>query len=347
MFPYYVCTLIFLLPYLPVLVFYTMDVSYLVDEVERGGVIEELDPPKETKDMSDVTVVQSFVFVCGMPCILCIQFFDLATAVRKAYERHYRESPLLPCASCCPDKSKVYSANDESKKPKKRSTIWTRLWRTLTRCFRGQKKKVDPKPMVEVQQLPLKELESDREREERQAREKIMREQEDERQRYARKEAEELAEFQRLQQLELEEAARRLEAQRLQEMKALEEQQAQTDRWESILTVAQYKSLWSSLGTNGSFQCNLKSMPSQDQLADHLKRQGFHVVFAVSPNANDIEIGICNIRPMGQEAWFMARFLASNNSFSAVMKAQDASLVPTMVKKFALAKVLKIDTPGK
>lgn len=347
MFPYYVCTLIFLMPYLPALFFYTMDISYLVDEVEKGGVIEELDPPKNTKDMSDVTLMQSFVFVCGVPCILCIQLCDLAAAVRAAYDRHYRDQPLFSCPKICPDTAKVYSASTKGDKKKKKSTIWTRLFRTLMRCFRGGKKKADVKPMVEVQLQQLKELESDREREEREAREKIMREQEEERQRYARREAEALEELQRKQQLELAEAARRMEEERLRAMKELEEKQEESDRWESVLSVAQFKSLWASLGTNGSFQCNLKSMPSQDQLVDHLKRQGFHVVFAVAPNANDVEIGICNIRPMGQDAWFMARFLASNNSFSAVMKAQDASLVPTLVKKFALAKVLKIEAPGK
>lgn len=340
MLPYYICTLIFLLPYLPAMLLYTMDVSYLTDEVERGGAIDELDPPASAKDMSDVTLAQSFVFVCGMPCIICIQLVDLFTAVRAAYDRHYRDQPL--CPQLC---SSSKEAKGKEVKRKKRSTIWTRLWRTLMRCFRGAKVATNVKPLVEVKELELKELESDREREEREQREKIMREQDEERQRLALKESEALADFQRRQQQEVDEAARRLVEQRLLEQK--QEEEAKAERWESVLTVSQFKTLWASLGTNGSFQCSLKSMPSPEALAEHLKRQGFHVVFSVSPNANDVEIGICNVRPMGAEAWFMARFLASNNSFSAVMKAQDASLVPTMVKKFALAKVLKIETPGK
>lgn len=342
MLPYYVCTLIFLLPYLPVLLLYTLDVSYLTDEVEKGGVIEELDPPPDVKDMSDVTLLQAFVFVCGMPCILCIQVCDLATAVKTAYDHHYRDQPLVTCPKLCPDHTKIYAASSkEVKRKKKRSTIWSRLWKTCLRCFRGAKAKKDVKPMVEVQELQLKELESDREREERENREKILREQEEERQRFAQKEAEELAAFQRQQQEELEAAARKLEEQRQQEQRALEE--AEANQWKSVLTVNDFKSLWASLGTNGSFQCNLKTMPDQNALIEHLKKQGFHIVFCVSPNANDMEIGICNVRPVGHEAWFMARFLASNNSFSAVMKSHDASLVPTLVKKFALARVLKID----
>jgi hypothetical protein len=40
----------------------------------------------------------------------------------------------------------------------------------------------------------------------------------------------------------------------------------------------------------------------------------------------------------------MARFLATPNSFSAVMKSESPEVVAGHVKKFALAKVLKIDT---
>ncbi|RYH24964.1 hypothetical protein EON65_16050 [archaeon] len=196
--------------------------------------------------------------------------------------------------------------------------------------------------------LELRDLENDREKEEREKRESISRDQEEERQRLAQKEVEELKEYERQQQILLEEEMRRLEEERQRELQAAHNAAEQdVNRWMSVLTVTDFKSLWSTLNTNGSFQCNLKSPPNQTQLTEHLKRQGFHVVFAVSPNAADIEIGICNVRPMGQEAWFMARFLVSNNSFSAVMKSQDATLVPSLVKKFALAKVLKIDTPGK
>lgn len=39
----------------------------------------------------------------------------------------------------------------------------------------------------------------------------------------------------------------------------------------------------------------------------------------------------------------MARFLASASNFSAVMKCQDPTVVEKFVKKFALAKILKIE----
>lgn len=98
------------------------------------------------------------------------------------------------------------------------------------------------------------------------------------------------------------------------------------------------------LGTSGSFQCKLKAPPVLLQFAEHMKSQGFHVVFASSPNSVDCELGICNNRGDQGGPWFLARFLASQKSFSAVMKSQDPDSVTAYVKKFALAKVLKIDT---
>ena len=42
--------------------------------------------------------------------------------------------------------------------------------------------------------------------------------------------------------------------------------------------------------------------------------------------------------------WFMARFRCGVSSFSAVMKTQEPSSMNKYVKRFALAKVLKVDT---
>ena len=156
------------------------------------------------------------------------------------------------------------------------------------------------------------------------------------------------------------------------------------------ITVTQYKALWSSLETAGSFQCKLKEAPSVHKLSEHMRKQGFHVVFASSNDnvaasgtskvtpANslaiavintasagggaigvdqtgittssstssrvDIELGISNRRSTDTEPWFLARFIIANNIFSAVMKCQQVDDVPTHVKKFLLAKTLRIDT---
>jgi len=123
-------------------------------------------------------------------------------------------------------------------------------------------------------------------------------------------------------------------------------EEKEEEKWDAIMNVPAFKSIWSTLATAGSFQCKLKTLPPLQALIDHLKKQGFHIVFAANPTSNDVEIGVCNIRKSSSESWFMARFLATPTSFSAVMKAQNTEEVTNYVKKFALAKVLKIDASG-
>lgn len=188
--------------------------------------------------------------------------------------------------------------------------------------------------------LQLADLQKDREKEEREQREQAIRE------------AQERRRVKELQDAELEAERRRKEeeamlaaAKAINDRKLLEdaERLKQEAMLESVLTVQKFKSLWSTLDTAGSFQCNLKTLPAVTNLTEHLKKQGFHVVFAAKPSPTDIELGICNVRKHESESWFMARFLATNNSFSAVMKAQNSEQVTDYVKKFALAKILKIE----
>jgi hypothetical protein len=122
------------------------------------------------------------------------------------------------------------------------------------------------------------------------------------------------------------------------DLHALQQSQSPT------LSVHQFKALWGSLPVHGSFQCKLRSAPNMQVLTQHLRKQNFHVVFAASPSDTETEVSICNIRPSGDDAWFMARFLFSKSVFSAAMKAQNAGDVEGYVRKFALARVLKIDT---
>jgi hypothetical protein len=159
---------------------------------------------------------------------------------------------------------------------------------------------------------------------------------------------------------EAEEQRQQMEAEAARQAKEEEEQRQQA----STLNVQTYKSLWSSLGPAGSFQCKLKTTPQLLALSDHLRKQGFHVVFAASASPSECEIGICNVRDPdaaaghkdtapgisvgtsagGTECWFLARFVVAQGNFSAVMKCEVPSDVPIYVKRFALAKVLKIDT---
>lgn len=120
--------------------------------------------------------------------------------------------------------------------------------------------------------------------------------------------------------------------------------EAEADQISPVLSVQQFKALWPALSVAGSFQCKLRSAPNMQVLTTHLRKQNFHVVFAASPTDRETEVSISNIKESPEEPWFMARFLFTSSMFSAVMKAQDADVVEGHVRRFALAKVLKIDT---
>ena len=109
------------------------------------------------------------------------------------------------------------------------------------------------------------------------------------------------------------------------------------------LSLPQFKSRWAALTPSGSFHCKLRMAPDITVLNAHLKKQGFCVVYDKKDSAGEIEIGFCNVRS-GDEAVFMARFMIDQKNFNAVMKCENNSDTAAYVKKFALAKVLKIDT---
>ena len=134
MFPYYVCTIIFLMPYLVAVTYYPLEVSFYIDKVDMGGIIAEPDPPDWVMDLSDVSLFQSCVFVCAMPCIMCIQLSDLCVAMRRAYDKHYRDQPMFRFSS---DRKDKYAAPEQQQKKKRR--VLRRIWKTLTRWFRGAK----------------------------------------------------------------------------------------------------------------------------------------------------------------------------------------------------------------
>jgi hypothetical protein len=112
----------------------------------------------------------------------------------------------------------------------------------------------------------------------------------------------------------------------------------------TTLLAKDFKFLWSKLPVAGSFQCRLRMAPNIQKLTEHLRKQGFHIVFASSSSDTETEISICNIKESGEDEWFMARFVFTNSHFSAVMKSENSQLIESYVKRFTLAKVLKIDT---
>ena len=113
-----------------------------------------------------------------------------------------------------------------------------------------------------------------------------------------------------------------------------------------VLSVSLYKQLWSTLEPAGSFQCRLREPVSAAAFTNHLRSQGFHIVFSSSPSASESEVGISNIRIAGIEPWFLARFLFTRSTLSAVMKTEDKASLRESVSKFALNKILKMDKPG-
>ena len=134
MFPYYVCTIIFLMPYLVAVTYYPLEISYYIDQIDSGGIIAEPDPPDWVMDLSDVSLFQSCVFVCAMPCILCIQCSDFITAIGRAYNKHYRDQPLFGFSN---NRKEKYALPKEQ--PKRKRRVLKRIWKTLSRWFRGSK----------------------------------------------------------------------------------------------------------------------------------------------------------------------------------------------------------------
>ena len=359
-FPFYVCTNIFTWPYLIITFYYTLDISYWMDElVNANGDIAEEDPPPDTIDLSDVNLNQILMLVFALPCLITVQIMDLIYALFKAVGRYIaiRRRQMAEVA----ENKRALRAAEEEEAQKGRSSVWDRIKRTAKRrlkqmCCCGGGNNSSPRKSatapVDVEfgfpDSPSRSPsgpsalasfgEPDRETQERLARERATEEQE---RRLAAKSKELEA--------KLEEEALRasLEAERIADLEAAEmkkREELEKENSKPVLEVPSFRLLWGQLGTSGSFQCKLKSTPSLVGLMDHIKRQGFHVVFASQPNADEVELGICNVRSDGQGPWFLARFLASQGSFSAVMKSQDAAVTSTYVKKFALAKTLKIDT---
>lgn len=135
-YPYYVCTELFLIPLVVALAFYTLDISWYVEQIDQGGVILEPDPPDHILNMSDVTLFQSCVFVCAMPCIVCLQCSDLISAFAKAYRKHYRDTQLN--AKKKKKRDAPHTPTEEPTK-KKGNKFLRRLAKTVMRWFSGAK----------------------------------------------------------------------------------------------------------------------------------------------------------------------------------------------------------------
>ena len=89
------------------------------------------------------------------------------------------------------------------------------------------------------------------------------------------------------------------------------------------LDVPRYKALWADMAVSGQFNAKVRQIPSLAGITEHMKKQGFHVVFTTALGSQEVELGLCNVRTGPQDKWFLARFLATPTDFSAVMKTED------------------------
>lgn len=349
-FPFYLCTVIFICPLDLGILLYLMDTSYFLDEIaDPASVIEEPDPPVDVLDLSDVTASQLVMVALSLPFLVFIQLFDFCVAVKRAVVRYFTLQSKRRS-----DAQRAKEQADAALPTRRGTYAIVRACRTAKRLLGrlcggqgGGRRSSKTAPVAagggdaergkeKVQEL-LPQA-KDRELEERLAREAAMEEE-------ARK-VERRALQQQAQRAEEDARLRREGEYRAElEAKALAEQrERELASRAPTLDVPLFKARWSETPAAGSFQCRLRASPDIHALADHMRLMGFHVVFASVPAPNECELGVCNIREQGTGPWFMARFLASQGTFSAVMKSEAPASAPAYVKRFALAKVLKIDT---
>lgn len=354
--PYYISSVVFLVPYLLCVCCNLMNVSYLNDELEFGGSLYEPDAPEETWDLSGMTLEDFAKAVVAYPIAVALQTLELLLALYNLALRLWRRLRRY-----LEDRWQRYQQElaREEKGKKKRRGLSARILKTITRwfvtlliCLRGggaaaRYKAEDEQPQAAAKagagagassesEQALRILEQEKEAQERMERERHELELERQKQREledrVRREAEELArqdKERRRREREEEENRKKEELEKL---------------GSPILSVSEFKAMWSELTVAGQFQCKLRENPELIPFTEHLRKQGFHIVFASVPSPNDVEVGVCNVRDKAEDPRFMARFLSTSLAFSAVMKCESADAVPPYVKKFALAKILKIDT---
>lgn len=377
MLPMYIFSIIFCIIHGCAIIIYVLDIWFVLDGIVLGEDIEEPDPPANIMDLSDVSFQQICLFFAVIPCVFAIQVMDFINAYMRFLQRYcaYRRRVAT-------DRHLHSQERDQHHRGKR--TLCGRIaktlhnrWVSLTWCCRRdsstlsassssqvpgdkQENELADTEFGEGQQQQLRVV-VDRELQERLERERI----EEEKARRAEARAE--AAKRQLQEEEMRRTAAANEELRRQQLeaeaslkKAQEEaeirrqQEAEAAARAPVLTLKDFKALWGALDTGGAFQAKIKMQPSMTVLTEHFQKQGFHIVFTSGASSAEIEIGVCNIRQIWHdnsagasptpEAWFLARFLASSTHFSAVMKATDQNIIKGFVKKFLLAKVLKMDT---
>jgi uncharacterized membrane protein YgaE (UPF0421/DUF939 family) len=106
-------------------------------------VIKEPDViPKNVSDLSDVSLLQTILLLFAIPCVICIQFYDLLRAVERSYQRYYSERAAAQYS--LPQQKKIKKnkkgvVENNNNNNKKKKNFGRRLFKTLTKWFRRPK----------------------------------------------------------------------------------------------------------------------------------------------------------------------------------------------------------------
>jgi len=303
-FPIYIITAVSLFPYFFALLYYGLDMSFLAESIMYGGNIREPGDPSPAVDFSDLTLLNLLMAAIALPFMALEQCKDKAVDLYEWSSRNV--------AGALAERRKKHQKAAKARKSffNRITKTFTRVWTNIVGDFKERKKAFEDRTplagLTDVNEM----LEAD------------------------------MAQV-RLQALIAAREAK--EASERAEREAKEKEQRELEM-APTLSARMFKQLWGNLESSGSFQCKLKADALQQAFVEHLRKQGFHVVFVSNPQIGGFEVGVCNVRENGEGAWFLARFLSNARTFSAVMKCQDPSIVTGFVKKFALARVLRIDT---
>lgn len=303
--PIYIITAVLLFMCLIAIVYFGLDISFHADNISMGARIAEPEPlPDDTVDLSGITLSHLGLALLAMPLLLFEECREQASYIYMTAERGMR-------------KTIAHRKKMHKKAAKARKSFLNRMTKTMTRFWTDMVGSWKERKKLFEDHTPLAGLTDASEELERDA---------------AAVRLQEL-----IKQREIAEEKARLEREEKERLEK-EEREART------MTAKMFKSAWNKLNSAGSFQCKLKTPAVQPAFVEHLRKQAFHVVFVSNPATGGFEIGVCNVRENGEGPWFLARFLSVDETFSAVMKCEDPSTVTTHVKRFALAKVLRINT---
>ena len=124
----------FLLPYSPAVLLYSLNLSSLLEELDLNGIIKEPDVHGYVLDLANVSLTQTILFFCAVPCVFCIQFCDLLSAVHRSYMSYYNNNRNIKQYQI--DKKKLKKKNATVKKKK---NFLRRIYKTLTKWSKRPK----------------------------------------------------------------------------------------------------------------------------------------------------------------------------------------------------------------